>query len=60
MCQAYQALPEVGGVLDQSVSVLRMHAVLDAGGYFAQQDASSTTSAPAQRDVFAEIPMMAL
>ena len=59
LCQAYQSLPEVGGVLDQSVAVLRMHAILDAGGYFEQQGAES--SAPAQpRDVFAGIEMMAL
>ena len=59
LCQAYQSLPEQGGVLDQPVSILRMHAILDAGGYFDQQGAES--SVPAQpRDMFADIPMVAL
>lgn len=59
LCQAYQALPEAGGVLDQSVSILRMHAILDAGGYFEQQGAEP--SAPAQpRDVFAGLEMVTL
>lgn len=30
LCMAYQALPSAGGVLDQDMSFLRMHAVLSA------------------------------
>ena len=34
MCRTYQALPDAGGVLDQSATMLRMHSVLQLGGYF--------------------------
>lgn len=34
LCQAHQSLPSSGGVLDQSVALLRMHAVLNLAGFF--------------------------
>jgi hypothetical protein len=34
LCQAYSSLPESGAVMDQPVSVLRMHGILHASGYF--------------------------
>lgn len=52
LCQAYQALPEAGGVLDQGAALLRMHTVLLEGGYFGQ----IVSPAPAA-DPFAGIPM---
>lgn len=55
ICQAYHALPYPGGVLDQSVALLRMHAVLATGGYFDDQP----TPAPPD-DPFASIPMVSL
>lgn len=59
LCQAYQSLPDAGGVLDQSVTILRMHAILEAGGYFEAQGAESSAPA-APHDIFADIPMVAL
>ena len=57
LCQAYQSLPESGGVLDQDVSILRMHQVLVAGGYFEEQ---ATGGVPVAHDPLAGIPMEAL
>lgn len=37
LCQAYQALPSSGGVLDQDVSFLRMHAVIAAAKEIAEE-----------------------
>lgn len=34
LTQAYHALPEAGGVMDQPVWVLAMHEILRAGGHF--------------------------
>lgn len=34
LCRTYQALPEVGGILDQDVELLRRHTILSLGGYF--------------------------
>lgn len=39
LCKAYSALPEPGAVMDQPVSVLRMHAILDSSGYFKTAEA---------------------
>jgi hypothetical protein len=50
LCQAYQSLPERGGVLDQPVSILRMHAIL----------AQATKKSEPKPDPFAGIPMIAL
>jgi hypothetical protein len=52
LCQAYGALPDAGGVLDQNVALLRAHSVLNAGGFF-----GSATISP---DPIAEIPMVSL
>lgn len=52
LCQAYQSLPESGGVLDQSVEMLRMHKILSLGGHFG--DATEKAAAP---DPFAGLPM---
>ena len=59
MCEQYQALPDAGGVLDQDISIMRMRAILVAGGYF--DDDSDLPSARAQSsDPLAGIPMMAM
>lgn len=55
LCQAYKSLPESGGIFDQPVSLLRMHSILQLGGYFE----ASAGSAPAS-DPFADLPMVAL
>lgn len=39
LCKTYSSLPEVGGVLDQPVSIIRMHGILDAAGFFEQESA---------------------
>jgi hypothetical protein len=57
LCQAYHALPDPGGVLDQSVGIIRTHAILAESGYFGDLEAGSS-SAPS--DPFAGIPMEAL
>ena len=54
LTQAYHALPEAGAVMDQPVWVLRMHAILDASGYFGER------TAPPPSDPLAAIPMVAL
>lgn len=56
LCQAHHALPHSGGVMDQRVGLLRMHATLTMGGYFG---ASVPTSAM-PNDPLADIPMAAL
>jgi len=56
ICQAYHALPSAGGVLDQSVELLKMHAILEAGGYFEEKGAP----APAPPDPFAGLPTVTL
>lgn len=53
LCQAYHALPSAGGVLDQSVAIIRMHAILAEGGYFGDVE----VGAGGDSDVFADIPM---
>lgn len=56
LAQAYHALPERGSVMDQPVWVLRMHAILDASGYFGER-----ATAPAHpADPLAAIPMAVL
>jgi len=57
MCQAYQALPESGGVMDQPVWVLQMHAILSEGGHF---DKQRETPAAGSGDPWASIPMETL
>ena len=58
LCQAYQSLPEPGGVLEQSVALLRMHVILNDGGYFDKTSTAPSTGLPA--DPFAGLPMEAL
>lgn len=55
LCQVYQALPAAGGVLDQDVELLRIHAVLNEGGYFGEPERP-----PAAFDPFAGLPMESL
>ena len=58
LCQAYQALPDGGGVLAQGMGFLRMHAILNESGYFEDQVAGTSPSAPF--DPLASLPMEAL
>lgn len=53
------ALPDAGGLLDQSVSLLRTHAILQQGGHFEAQDGSAGGSI-APLDALAGIPMVPL
>lgn len=55
LCRAYQALPEAGGVLDQSVGFIRMHKVLMLAGVIGEGQPDQ-----AEDDPFAGIPMEAL
>jgi len=57
--QAYQSLPHAGGILNQDVSLLRMHVILADGGYFDEQGGERGT-APQSADPWADIPMMAM
>jgi hypothetical protein len=43
MTQAFSSTPAAGGVMDQPVWVLRMLAVLEAGGHFGDRAASSSS-----------------
>lgn len=54
LCQAYHALPEQGGVLDQSVEVLRMHAILVQAGVI---EAAEQRPSAADDDPLLDLPM---
>ena len=59
LCQGYQALPESGGVMDQPVWVLRMHAILAEGGHFEHASGGPPPDV-SEFDPMAGIPMTVL
>lgn len=60
MCQTYHCLPEKGALLDQPVWLLRMQTILKEGGYFKRGEATGASVPKAERDPFADIPMLAI
>ena len=57
LCQDYHTLPAEGGVLDQPIAIVRMHAILQAAGFFDEQG-DGAASKPPQYDPLADLPMV--
>lgn len=57
LCQDYHTLPDAGGVLDQPIAIVRMHAILQAAGFFDEQG-DGAASKPPQYDPLADLPMV--
>lgn len=55
LCQGYQCLPEAGALLDQPAWLLRMHAILSAGGVIEERESAAARGSD---DPLADLPML--